>query len=717
MNIPGKAPRWLIGSAFGIGFAIFAALGVLIYAAHKEIHGSNRCGMTFMWRKINMLTIKVENNSVSKYGLYRYLEGDNPRFFDRIDETAFPVLFVPGSGGSGNQVRSIASVLQNKTELRKLPYDFHFYAVDFNEELTFLSGSTILRQREFVLKAIGVLLEIYKDLNKLTLIGHSFGGSIVLSLVGGEEIVRQNVDLVLSLAAPIALPPIMMDRAMATFFASMHSDWANRETSNLEDVGVVSWSGGLKDYQVPDRLVNPRNAVKAWHGVFLPSWALEKVEVDTDHLCILWCNQFVRHESRLLQAYAEKSGPEKTGRAIVEEFYASEMKDLSAADGPEMPEITERVRNFLWPWDHEKFAFSSEGGGETTERNFHFLSDLPATVLRLDLTWTGPRCKGPSEVYFRYKNGLKRRAHIPEKGQQMTFHVPQTMSLTEPLAGLLHIKSTTRCSYKAMLSNDLGWGIYMAILMHLTSIPTAILDASLLVSSIRLALDRKLAPATIFKVTNAFLVLKLGIDFAHGMAFRSAIIYLNLFILYFIFVFAIVEPARKYDCTFVGPRGNKAFLMLIFILALANPHIALATTAVWIALISNFGSSLVGGLSGAVILGAIGLAGGIRDQIFALGFGQLNMTIPIPVFVLLFLTKTERVKEIFAASPNAWMILPAAALFMTFISEELPLEIGASFVTVWIYLSQLAQRHSVAPSSEAADNHRPKQWNDKYKKN
>ena len=49
-----------------------------------------------------------------------------------------PVLFVPGNAGSARQVRSLGSVLQNKTELQHTKFHFNVFAVDFNEVFSLL---------------------------------------------------------------------------------------------------------------------------------------------------------------------------------------------------------------------------------------------------------------------------------------------------------------------------------------------------------------------------------------------------------------------------------------------------------------------------------------------------------------------------------------------------------------------------------------------------
>lgn len=50
-----------------------------------------------------------------------------------------PVLFVPGNAGSARQVRSLGSVLQNKTEMWNTQFHFDVFAVDFNEVRAFFA--------------------------------------------------------------------------------------------------------------------------------------------------------------------------------------------------------------------------------------------------------------------------------------------------------------------------------------------------------------------------------------------------------------------------------------------------------------------------------------------------------------------------------------------------------------------------------------------------
>uniref|UniRef100_A0A1I7XP32 GPI inositol-deacylase n=1 Tax=Heterorhabditis bacteriophora TaxID=37862 RepID=A0A1I7XP32_HETBA len=200
---------------------VFAVLLLFtIYAVHKDIHSDNGCKMTYMWRWINLLPFEVEGNLISKYYLYRYVEGPLNERTLQILPNDIPVLFVPGSGGSAKQVRSMASIMMNKTEMRNAPFRMHFFAVDFAE---------------------------------LILVGHSFGGTIVYSLPAHPEFDTSMMDLVITLAAPLSAPPIVMDKSMAEFYNSMDQIW-HLQIDELKSTALVSYSGGEKDFQVPDHL-------------------------------------------------------------------------------------------------------------------------------------------------------------------------------------------------------------------------------------------------------------------------------------------------------------------------------------------------------------------------------------------------------------------------------------------------------------------------------
>ncbi|VDP19308.1 unnamed protein product [Heligmosomoides polygyrus] len=71
-------------------------------------------------------------------------------------------------------------------------------------ELSFLSGATVNRERDFVMKAISTVQAMYS--RKIVLIGHSFGGTIIHALPACPDFDISKLGLVIALAAPLVAP-------------------------------------------------------------------------------------------------------------------------------------------------------------------------------------------------------------------------------------------------------------------------------------------------------------------------------------------------------------------------------------------------------------------------------------------------------------------------------------------------------------------------------
>ncbi|KJH44710.1 PGAP1-like protein [Dictyocaulus viviparus] len=342
----------------------------MLFMVHIELHRTNNCDMTYMWRSIYLVPIDVNSDIAFKYGLYRYMEGIVNERTMSISSNDIPVLFVPGSGGSAKQVRSIASVMMNKTEMSSAGFRMHFYAVDFDEEISFISGVMLFRQRHFVVKAISLLLRLYS--HKIVLIGHSFGGTVLSALPAYADFDVSKLGFVVTLASPLVDPrklptlfnsfvylfsfmyntcylAICTDEAMTSFYETMKRGWHLRR-DELIDVAVVSYSGGIKDFHIPDHLTSLPES----HIVYVPSWSIRDVDTSVDHLCILWCNQLIRHLTRIMYNYGlevTNSAYPISTRSFVEGYLRKQLNSF-----PEFIEDSSNFRNivnigsFDYPW-------------------------------------------------------------------------------------------------------------------------------------------------------------------------------------------------------------------------------------------------------------------------------------------------------------------------------------------------------------------------------
>lgn len=285
---------------------------------HRTVHSHNSCSMTYMYRKLQFLEIPFEYNKTDKYSLSVYNEGH--RWWNRslIEADQIPVLFIPGSQGSAKQARSLASLMQNKTEMRRSPFSFRFFAVDFDEEKTFMNGHIMGRQLDYVMGAIRRIQSMMRVKRKIVLVGHSYGGMIALLTTVHPDF-YSDIELVIVKGAPINKAPIYIDWLSMFHQRHLLIQWDLLQASKLKHVGVVAYSGGLCDYQVHDEWSTMRNVTHR------PLWAVDEVsDLGADHLAILWCNEFVRHVSRVLYSYGENMN-NLTAREVVKTFYKEEI--------------------------------------------------------------------------------------------------------------------------------------------------------------------------------------------------------------------------------------------------------------------------------------------------------------------------------------------------------------------------------------------------------
>lgn len=76
----------------------------------------------------------------------------------------------------------------------------------------------------------------------------------------------------------------------------MHDSW-RKHKKELANLLVLSVSGGLKDHLVPEHFTLD-NGIR-----HVSTIAVDGIELETDHLCIVWCNQLVRFVIQICVIY------------------------------------------------------------------------------------------------------------------------------------------------------------------------------------------------------------------------------------------------------------------------------------------------------------------------------------------------------------------------------------------------------------------------------
>ncbi|MFH4978308.1 hypothetical protein AB6A40_005017 [Gnathostoma spinigerum] len=305
--------RWL--QHFAALLIIISVAAVIMYAMDRHL-SDNRCKMTYMYRFMHFMPIDISGKSslpsnddyrfstdYSAYKTILYGEGSYAVEFSYSGDVGslrgIPVIFVPGNGGSSKQVRSLGTVLQNKTEMQRTPFTFDVFAVDFNEELSGLSGMYIERQTRYLEIVINYIWRSYKPSpRRIILVGHSMGGIVIRSLVRCSGFDFSRIAMILTLSTPHLSPTVLTDHFMEQVYEDIKRNWPEVRR-NYPHLRIISFSGGLKDLMVPEYLCNSEDVSH------FSTAAINGIELEADHLCMVWCNQLVRLTSRILFEYGE----------------------------------------------------------------------------------------------------------------------------------------------------------------------------------------------------------------------------------------------------------------------------------------------------------------------------------------------------------------------------------------------------------------------------
>ncbi|GBG31855.1 GPI inositol-deacylase [Hondaea fermentalgiana] len=133
--------------------------------------------MTYMWP--NYYTVPMVNQSrlAFKYRLMQYAHKELNET-ERNERPPKVLVFVPGSAGSGGQVRSIGKEVMDALQARgQARTAIAIYTLDFAEEPSALSGLFLEDQAEFLKDALRVIGEAHNQ-PEVVLFAHSMGGVV-----------------------------------------------------------------------------------------------------------------------------------------------------------------------------------------------------------------------------------------------------------------------------------------------------------------------------------------------------------------------------------------------------------------------------------------------------------------------------------------------------------------------------------------------------------
>ncbi|KAK4514962.1 uncharacterized protein ATC70_002569 [Mucor velutinosus] len=287
--------HWILFAlVVGTILALFAMVDSFYLHLFKSAQRQEQqqCAMSYAYPTFTEITNKPNSALSAKYKLYLYREG----YLDGPDQLyGVPALFIPGQAGSHKQIRSLASTTTHLYYDGKSDRNIDYFTVDLNEELSALSGQTLLDQAEYMNQAVAKILSLYEHHpnrpTSVLIIGHSMGGLVARTMFMLPSYIPNSITNMITLATPHTAAPLLLDAAIYKTYKRLTQFWTNNKFDNLT---LISIAGGCLDSIVHSDGVNTASFIPATHGFTTYTTSIPGVWTGTDHMAILWCNQFIR---------------------------------------------------------------------------------------------------------------------------------------------------------------------------------------------------------------------------------------------------------------------------------------------------------------------------------------------------------------------------------------------------------------------------------------
>jgi glycosylphosphatidylinositol deacylase len=306
---------------------VLVAWIVILSPSYDASGGGNQCEMSFMYPRFEALRdVRLASPT---HALYAYTDARDARTPTGASRCASVSLFIPGTGGSYKQARSVGSATyeleRGEDNDNLIECRVEHYALDFGNEMSIYNGALMDRQGKSVVMAVRGIQKAYAEsktsIRGWTFAAHSAGGLAVmralsdLALGVGEEYIDGGISsgsigsagatvgeyTVVALATPAAWNPVSL-----TFDAKARELEAKRRwkkasgASDGNSGAFISIIGGPRDRQVGTMALGALDAyVSDANRAFVTRADLaSNVGVSADHQCALWCKQLVRAVAR-----------------------------------------------------------------------------------------------------------------------------------------------------------------------------------------------------------------------------------------------------------------------------------------------------------------------------------------------------------------------------------------------------------------------------------
>lgn len=282
------------------------------------------------------------------------------------------MLFITGNAGSYKQVRPLAAeaaryfhdhLQQNAEVIQAGVRNLDFFTADFNEDITAFHGQTLLDQAEYLNEATAYILSLYHDPRRsrrdarlpdpssVIVIAHSMGGIVARTMLVMPNYQPNSINTIITMSAPHARPPVSLDAEIVHTYQKINDYWREAYSQRwananpLWHVTLISITGGGLDSIVPADYASLSSLVPETNGFTVFTSSVPNVWTGSDHLSILWCDQFRKVIVRSLFEAIDVHRPGQTKtRAermrIFKRWYLTGMEDVAERMLPRTKEPT-----------------------------------------------------------------------------------------------------------------------------------------------------------------------------------------------------------------------------------------------------------------------------------------------------------------------------------------------------------------------------------------
>ena len=209
--------------------------------------------------------------------------------------------------------------------------------MDYEEELSALYGPYLQRQTEFLYHSIRRILRCYKNLRKnqptsVIAIGHSMGGLLIRGLFTLPKFKTNMISTIITLATPHLHPPLKLDYELDSYYKKVNQYWLTNSIALLKNITFLSLAGGFRDFLVRSDLCFMHVALENSDLFSTAVKNIPTIRLETDHQCIVWCNELVRMLTRAFFKMIDyhtiqiTTDPNKRSKVISELFFHEPIK-------------------------------------------------------------------------------------------------------------------------------------------------------------------------------------------------------------------------------------------------------------------------------------------------------------------------------------------------------------------------------------------------------